>query len=44
MHYFSQEYANRLAEGPFTPLERVERTEGVGEFPIRFLYVVDRRS
>ncbi|MGI0129311.1 MAG: class I SAM-dependent methyltransferase [Thermoplasmata archaeon] len=44
MHYFSEEYANRLAEGLFTPVQRVEVSEGEGEFPIRLLYVVDRRG
>jgi spermidine synthase len=43
MHYFSVEYANQLCEGWFGPVERVECSEGEGEFPIRLLYVVDRR-
>jgi SAM-dependent methyltransferase len=43
MHYFSVEYANRLSEGWFDPVQRVERGEGEGEFPIRLLFVVDRR-
>jgi SAM-dependent methyltransferase len=43
MHYFSAEYASRLSEGRFDPVEQVERSEGEGEFPIRLLYVVDRR-
>ena len=44
MHYFSAEYADRLAEGLFAPVQRVERSEGEGDFPIRLLYVVDRRA
>jgi SAM-dependent methyltransferase len=44
MHYFSEAYADRLAKGLFVPVRRLERTEGKGDFPIRLLYVVDRRS
>jgi SAM-dependent methyltransferase len=44
MHYFSIEYADRLARNLFTPVSRSEHAEGEGEFPIRLWYVVDRRD
>jgi SAM-dependent methyltransferase len=44
MHYFSEAYADRLSRGLFVPVRRFERSEGEGDFPIRLLYVVDRRS
>ena len=44
IHFFSQEYADRLARGLFRKIQSVERPEGVGEFPIRLLYRVDRRA
>ena len=44
MHFFSRAYADRLADALFRPVERLERNEGEGDFPITLLYVVDRRA
>lgn len=44
MHFFSREYADRIGGDLFTPVERREVAEGEDEFPIRLLYVVDRRT
>ncbi len=44
IHFFSMEYVDRLAEGLFTPVERSDQAEGGEDFPIRLLYVVDRRT
>lgn len=43
MHYFSAGYADRLAKGLFEPVVRQDESEGEGEFPIRLLYVEDRK-
>ena len=43
LHFFSTSYLERLIEGQFTSLHRIERTEGEGDFPIRLIYEVDRR-
>jgi SAM-dependent methyltransferase len=44
MHYISREYADRLARGLFDPVRREERAEGEPDFPMRLLYVADRRT
>ncbi len=44
IHFFSEEYADRLARGLFRKIRSAERWEGVGDFPIRLLYRVDRRA
>ena len=43
LHFFSTSYLERLIDGRFTSVHRVERTEGKGDFPIRLIYEVDRR-
>ncbi len=44
MHFFSPRYARTLARATgFTPVELVERPEGGRAFPVRVLYVADRR-
>jgi len=42
LHFFSINYADRLSETGFAPIERTEVAEGEEEFPIRLLYVADR--
>ncbi|MGI0133134.1 MAG: class I SAM-dependent methyltransferase [Thermoplasmata archaeon] len=44
MHFFSRDYADRLARDGFTAVTRVERDEGAGEFPVVLWYIVDRRD
>lgn len=44
MHFISRKYADELGRNGFEPVERAEVAEGEGEFPIRLLYVVDRKK
>jgi len=44
MHFFSKEYADEVSEGLFEPVSRREQREGKDDFPIRLLYVVDRKA
>ena len=43
MHYFSEDYADRLATEGFVAVRRLLHPEGEPGFPITLLYVVDRR-
>lgn len=43
MHFFSREYARRIRRGRFSSVRCPEVTEDPGEFPIRVLYVLDRK-
>lgn len=44
IHFFSDEYADRLARGLFRKVRSTERSEGNGAFPIRLWYRADRRG
>ena len=42
LHFFSAAYAERLGARAFSAVERIEVSEGSGDFPVRLLYVADR--
>lgn len=44
MHFFSPEYVARLSQGLFTPFHLIERSEGEDDFPMRLVYVAQRRA
>jgi len=43
LHFFSRAYARRLRSGRFRPFRLEERAEDHGDFPVRVLYVLDRK-
>jgi len=44
MHFFSNAYARRLRRGRFRSVRSWEGDEDQGDFPIRVLYMLDRKS